>query len=78
MISSSRQEFQKQSDTKTTQISFYEVINESGKSNMKWLLLAAVSVALGATIANAVQDKAFKERAEIYSSEFLILKILFE
>lgn len=36
---------------------------------MNWFLLAVVSVAFVASTANAVQNEAFKERAEIYSSE---------
>lgn len=44
---------------------------------MNWFLVAAVSVAFVANIANAVQDKAFKERAEIYSSEIISYTFMF-
>lgn len=44
---------------------------------MNWFLVAAVSVAFVANIANAVQDKAFKERAEIYSSEIIFCIFLY-
>lgn len=37
---------------------------------MNWILLAVVSAAFAANIVNAVQNQAFKERAEIYSSEY--------
>lgn len=45
-------------------------------TKMNWFLLTVVSAIFVANIANAVQDKAFKERAEIYSSEFIFCKIL--
>lgn len=38
---------------------------------MNWVFLTVVCVALVANCANAEQDKAFKQRAEIYSSKFI-------
>lgn len=38
---------------------------------MNWIFLTVVCVALVANSANAVQNEAFKQRAEIYSSKFI-------